>query len=295
MRGAVASLAVAVLAVALAADAAGPLQVAVSVPPQAYFVERIGGERVRVEVLIPPGASHETYAPSPRQMVAVSRARLYVEVGHPLFLVERQYIEPFLRGRPEIAVVNMSDGITFLHLPETRHEAEEHASAAKQDTDLHVWLAPYTVKIAVQNIARALERIDPAHEAEYRGNLAQLDSDIDALDREVRGLLHGLTRRRFMVYHPAWGYFAREYGLQQVAIEMEGKEPSPVQLASLIKQARQEGMKVIFVEKGFATKNAELVAREIGGRVVELDPLARDWLANMRRVAAAFRRALADE
>lgn len=271
-----------------AADAA--IQVAVSVPPQAYFVERIGGEAVSAEVLIPPGTSHETYAPSPRQIVALERARLYVKVGHPQFLFERQYIDPFLSSHPEIRVVNMSAGIDFI--PSAEHSPEHIEGAPGQDTDPHVWLAPYTVRIAARNIARALEDLDPARQAQYRANLARFLADIDTLDRDIRAMLSGLKQRQFMVYHPSWGYFAKQYGLVQVAIETEGKEPSPPRLISLIQQARRDGIRTVFVQKGFSKKSAEVIAREIGGQVVEIDELAHDWLANMRRVAEVLSRSL---
>jgi len=267
-----------------AADA--PIQVAVSVPPQAYFVERIAGEAVSVEVLIPPSASHETYAPSPRQIVALERARLYVKVGHPQFLFERQYIDPFLGSHPGIRVVNMSAGIDFI--PAAEHEPIEGAQGA----DIHVWLAPYTVRVAAQNIARALEDLDPARQAQYRANLARFLADIDALDKDIRAMLSNLKQRKFMIYHPAFGYFAKQYGLIQIAIETEGKEPSPPRLISLIQEARRDGIRTVFVEKGYSTKSAQVIAREIGGQVVELDPMAHDWLANMRRVAEVLSRSL---
>jgi zinc transport system substrate-binding protein len=283
----------ALLCQTVAAAADYPIPVAVSVPPQAYFVKRIGGKRVSVNVLIPPGASHETYAPSPKQMVEASRARLYVKVGHPQFLFEHRYIEPFLRQRPEMVVVNMSEGVEFLNLPGHAHEGT--APTASEGSDPHVWLAPYTVRVAAGNIARALARIDPQHAAEYQAGLARFVADLDRLDQEIRRLLSAVKRRTFMVYHPAWGYFARQYGLEQLAIETAGKEPSPGQLMALVRQARQQGIKAVFVQKGFATKGAEALARELGGEVIELDPLARDWLANMRETAALFHRVLAGD
>jgi zinc transport system substrate-binding protein len=275
-----------------------PIPIAVSVPPQAYFVERIGGDRVRTNIMIPPGASHETYAPSPRQMVEASRARVYVRVGHPQFLFERQYIEPFLREHPRIAVVNMSQGMEFLDLPEHAHEgavAPAGERSGGERSDPHVWLAPYTVKIAAGNIGRELARLDPTHAAEYQANLARFLADIDALDRDITRLLSGIGQRRFLVYHPAWGYFAKQYGLEQAAIEAEGKEPSPVRLMALVRWAREQDIHAVFVQKGFSTKGAEAIAREIGGEVIEIDPLARDWIANMREVAAVLHKVLAGE
>jgi zinc transport system substrate-binding protein len=280
------------------------LPVAVSVPPQAYLVERIGGPRVRVEVMIPPGASEATYSPNPRQMVALSRARLYVLVGHPAFLFEPQSIAPFLAAHPEIRVVDMSRGMDLITTGDAEGgEAprgffggggeEEHPGEAHTQGDPHVWVAPATVAVAARNIERALGDLDPPHATLYRANLARLLADIAGLDREIRTLLARSPGRSFMVYHPAWGYFARQYGLRQIAVEAGGREPSARQLIALVDEARRQGVRAIFVQRGFARKSAEVIAGEIGGRVIEVDPMERDWLAGLRRAAHAFEGALA--
>jgi len=284
-----------------APGAAGRIAVAVSVPPQGYLVERIGGPRVRVEVMIPPGASEATYSPNPRQMVALSRARLYVKVGHPAFLFEPQSIDPFLAAHKEIQVVDMSRGMDLLLTGgEGEGEAashgffggggeEEHDPAERAAGDPHVWVAPGTMRVAARNVEQALSALDPVHADFYRANLVRFDADLDALDREIRALLATAPGRSFMVYHPSWGYFAREYGLTQIAVEAGGREPSARQLIALIELARQKGVKAIFVQRGFARKSAQVIAGEIGGRVVEVDPMASDWLSGLRDAARAFR------
>ena len=300
MRRALAALAAALLAGCAAAprvEREGRLQVAVSVPPQAYLLERIGGSRVQVEVMIPPGASHTTYSPSPRQMVALSQARLYVLVGHPAFLFETEHIAPFLAAHPGIRTVDMSAGMELIledvegegHVERGLFGEEEHGHAGG---DPHVWVAPSTVRVASGNVARALAEIDPGHAAEYRSNLASLLADIDGLDREIRAMLAGAEARSFMVYHPAWGYFAREYGLTQVAIEAGGREPSAARVIELVELARRERVHAIFVQRGFAWKSARVLADEIGGKVVVVDPMGEDWLAEMRTAARAFKEAL---
>lgn len=265
--------------------ASGKLTVAVSVPPQAYFVERIGGSRVRVEVMIPPGYSHVDYPLTPRQMTALSRADLYVAVGHPAFEFERLQVRPFLAGVPGLRVVDMSRG---MHLIQDGHEHGHEGG------DPHVWVAPETVAVAAVNIARALERADPAHAGEYRANLRGFQADLAALDREIRRLLDPHRGGKFMVYHPTWGYFARQYGLTEIAIEAEGKEPSAARLIQLIERARREDVKVIFVQSGFPRKSAQVIADAVGGRVLVADPEKRDWLGNLRRVAEEFDEALPD-
>jgi len=256
------------------------IPVAVSVPPQAYFVEKIGGDRVRVEVMIPTGSSHVDYSPSPRQVAALAGARIYIKVGHPAFEVETHSIVPFLARLPEILVVDMSQGMDLI-----AGEGEDHHAGG----DPHVWVAPSTVRVAARNIAAALRKADPGHAAEYAANLRAFEAEIDALDRDIRERLGsssaGAGRRKFMVYHPSWGYFAHEYGLEQIAIEAEGKEPSAQRLIQLIDRGRAENVKVIFVQGGFPRKSAQVIADAVGGRVLTADPQERDWAANLRRVA----------
>ena len=264
------------------------IRVAVSVPPQAYFVERIGGERVRVDVMIPPGYSHVDYPLTPRQVAALSRARLYVAVGHPAFEFERIQLAPVLRALPRIQVVDMSRGMRLLA---GDGEGEEHGHSHAEG-DPHVWVAPDTVAVAARNIAAALEGIDPAHAAEYQANLRSFEAEIAALDREIRTRLAGAEGSRFMVYHPTWGYFAREYGLQQVAIEAEGKEPSAQRLIQLIERARRERIQVVFVQAGFPRKSAQVIAEAVHGQVLIADPQDPDWLGNLRRVSRELQEAL---
>ncbi len=293
-----------------AAESTGPprIQVAVSVPPQAYFVDRIGGGRVSTQVMIPPGASETSYSPSPRQLVSLARARLYVKVGHPAFLFEANEIDPVLAEHPEIRVVDMSAGIEpilegeaegrpespgfFGSDPGERDPREVHGEHVHVGGDPHVWVAPATVRIAARNVALALEAIDPGHAGEFRRNLAAFLAQVDRLDRQIRTALAGGASRRFMVYHPAWGYFAREYGLEQVAIEVGGREPSAGRLIEMIDRGRRDGIHAVFVQRGFAAKPAEVIAEALGGEVVVVDPMAYDWLASMKTASGAFRREL---
>jgi len=263
-----------------ARDAAERIPVAVSVPPQAYFVEKIGGDHVRVEVMIPTGSSHVDYTPSPRQVAALAGARIYIKVGHPAFEIETHSIVPFLDRLPEILVVDMSQGMSLI-------AGEGSEGHHPQGGDPHVWVAPSTVRVAARNIAAALRKADPGHAAEYAANLRAFEAEIDALDREIRDRLgSAASARKFMVYHPSWGYFAHEYGLEQIAIEAEGKEPSAQRLIQLIDRGRAENVKVIFVQGGFPRKSAQVIADAVGGRVLTADPQERDWANNLRRVAA---------
>ena len=246
---------------------------AVSVGPQAELVRRIGGDRVAVTTMLPPGASDEDVSLSPRQVFALEYVQLYVAVGHPAFPVEARYIRPFLARHPEVRVVDMSG-------PHQEGNLEG---------DPHVWVSPETMAVAARNVAAALEAIDPAHAVEYRRNLARFLEDAGRLDREIRARLSRLSAtgasRAFLVYHPSWGYFARRYGLEQIAIEAEGKEPGAAQLIRIIDRARREHATVVLVPEGFPRDSARVIANAIGGRIVSADPLAPDWEATLLRVA----------
>ena len=264
-----------------------PIQIAVSIPPQAWLVQQIAGDLVEVSCMIPTGRSPATYEPSPRELVALHHAQIYVKVGHPNFIFERKHIDPLLAERPDLRIINMSDSTTYLKANSNHYD---FADIVKSDP--HVWVAPATVRRAAVNIERELAALYPKHAGYFRKNTEKLLNEIDALDQRILNRLSGLKNRKFMVYHPSWEYFARQYNLVQVAIEEGGKEPGSSGLVKLIEQARRERIHVIFVQKGFNTSNAKIIAREIHGQVVEIDPLAFDWLANMEQVSIQFQNAL---
>jgi zinc transport system substrate-binding protein len=180
------------------------------------------------------------------------------------------------------------------------HEKSEHHGDADHDEDHHehagldphIWLSPPLVKIQARTVLAALQEADPQHRSVYQANFNAFKAQVDQLDADLKKTFAGKAGLQFMVFHPAWGYFAHAYGLKQVPIEIEGKDPKPAQLKALIQHARENGIKVVFVQPQFSTKNAELVAREIGGQVAFADPLAEDWMANLRRVANKFQAVL---
>ncbi|MGQ9724685.1 MAG: metal ABC transporter solute-binding protein, Zn/Mn family [Tepidimonas sp.] len=276
------------------AQAAEPLGVFVSILPQKQMVERIGGEAVKVDVLVSPGQSPATYEPSPQQMVALSKAQLYFRIGVPF---ENTWMPRIQQAHPNLKVVDTRQGITLL--PINRHDhahAAEHggdaAAAGAKRLDPHIWTSPPLVKQQAATIRDALIAMRPAEKARFDAGYAQYAAELDALDSELRQLLAGKAQRRFMVFHPAWGYLADAYGLQQIPIEVEGKEPSPQALARIIDRAKADGIRVIFVQKQFSRTAAEQVARAIGGEVVAIDPLAEDFVGNMREVGQALARGL---
>jgi zinc transport system substrate-binding protein len=248
--------------------------VVVSILPLAYVVERIAGDSVRIEVMIPPGASPHAYEPTMEQMRALERARMLVQVGHPDLTFERRWADRLVGDRPGLIVVSCSDGVAPLA------------------DDPHVWLSPAAVRSMLGRVQSALTVLLPGEGRRFEEGRLRLEADIDRLDAEIRDLLAPHRGRAFWVFHPAWGYFARDYGLRQEAVEMGHKEPDAKRLGDVIAAARLEGVRRIFANPQSSQRMAELVASEVGAEVVAIDPLARDWLDNLSRVAREIAGAL---
>jgi zinc transport system substrate-binding protein len=263
---------------------AEPVRVFVSVLPLKTFVEKIGGNHVTVHTMVKPGYSPHTYDPTPRQIMALAKADLYVSAGVPF---EKAWVRRIRAANPRMRMVEAGAGIDMLPAGNHGHHHGE-VNGGHQDAsghDPHIWTSPPLAKQIVTNIRDALTTLDPANRPQYASNTDALLLELDALDRDLRAQLKNLGNRKFMVFHPAWGYFADAYGLIQIPIEKEGKEPGARALTLLIGQARREHVKVIFVQPQFDRKSATQVARAIGGRVVAIDPLAPDYMNNLRGVA----------
>jgi zinc transport system substrate-binding protein len=255
--------------------------VVVTIVPQADFVEAVGGERVNVTVMVPPGADPHTYELNPSQLVQVSNARMYAKVGSGVEF-EFTWMNKLIAHNKKMLVVDCSKGVQLIKVVED----ENHAVGGELHLgdDPHIWLSPRNVKIMVDNIYNGLIKIDPDGAAYYTENKDAYLAKLDNLDRDIREGLAGIKNRRFIVFHPAWGYFAKDYNLEQVPIEIGGKEPSAKDIANLIQKAEEQNIKVIFASPEFNPRSAEVIAKEIGGMVIFIDPLAKDYIDNMRMV-----------
>jgi zinc transport system substrate-binding protein len=266
------------------------IPVFVSIIPQAYFLERIGGRHVEVDVLIGKGQSPHTYEPTPQQMVKLARARAFFAIGVP---VEKGILRKIRQSHRNLLIVETQKGIAFRQLEHHHHHEttagrdRDHKATAHGAPDPHIWMNPRLVKIQARNIYEALVRLDPGRQREYAANLKAFEADLDRVDDRMARSLASVKGGKIYVFHPAFGYFADAYGLQQVPIEIEGKEPSARQLSGIIEQAQKDGVRVMFVQPQFAAKSIEVVAKAIGGAVVPIDPLARDYLANLEKIAVA--------
>jgi zinc transport system substrate-binding protein len=263
------------------------LSVFVSIVPQRYFVRQIGKELVDVHAMVPPGADPHTYEPKPRQMVSLATAKLYFAIGIEF---EAARLKKILSTNPQIKVVHTDEGIQKIAMSAGTHHGEgRHESSG---LDPHIWLSPPLVMIQARTILNALQEVDPANRSSYEANYKAFMAELVDLDAGLKKIFVDRQGLRFMVFHPSWGYFAHSYGLIQVPIEIEGKSPKPAQLTELIEDARENNIKIVFVQPQFSSKSAELIAREIGGEVAFADALAENWLENLREVAGKFEAAL---
>lgn len=282
------------------------LSVAVTIPPQAYFVDKVAGDLARATILVPAGADPHSYEPKPSQVAELAGADLWLCIGVEF---ERAWTDRLLSANPDLVMAAMDAGIEKRtmashahhaeehHAEEHHHEAEHHEHHDHAGLDPHVWTAPPLVRVLAANAAQALIRADPAHEAAYRANLAAFQAELDGMHARFSELFSSLPpdKRVFLVYHPAWGYFADAYGLTQVVVQAEGKDPGARELMELIDFATAHHVGTVFVQPQFSDKAATVVAEAIHGNVVKADPLARDWADNMERVARAFRQAMQQE
>ena len=269
-------------------------QVTVSILPQAYFVDRISGGSVSVNVMVGPGQEAHTYEPKPEQMRALTQSNILFTIG---LEYEAVWVPRFKDINPNLAIIDSAKGIQRIPLTtDHSHEDDEesHEDEENEGLDPHVWLSPENGKIIAENTLVALNALIPESAEMFRENFDALIADIENLDRDINDTLNTLEQRKFMVFHPAWGYFADHYNLEQFPVQVGGQDPSPSELAALVDMAQNEKIKVIFVQPTFNTASAAAVAQEIGAEVAVIDPLAKDWLSNLESAAKAFKSALSN-
>jgi zinc transport system substrate-binding protein len=261
-----------------------PPTVFVGIAPHRWLCRRIGGERVRVELLLPPGKSPASFVPTPAQVRELSRARLYFQLGLPF---ERELLKrlALMPRHPEI--IDLQAGIELRPMADSGPGKRVAASAGR---DPHTWLDPRLAARQAATMAAALSRIDPDGSKLYAANLARLEKELNDLYRELKKQLEPLSGSTLLVYHPAFGYFAAAFGLRQAAIEAAGKQPRGRALAELIQKARRLKVRAIFVEPQFDRRSAEKIAATLNCTVVAIDPLAADYSANLKRIAATISR-----
>ncbi len=277
----------------IAADAgktATKPKIAVSILPHAYFVRRIGGELISTLVLVGPGQDPHSYEPSPRQMEELSSAKAWLLSGTDFEIAFKPKIASIF---PALTMVDGTDGVEFRSMEAHGHEGEEHEEGEVHgmEIDRHTWLGRKPAKIFADHVFKTLSAVAPENTAIFEANHQSLIADIDREFDALIPILSPLKGKPVFVFHPAFGYFLDEFGIVQEAVETGGKEPTAKALAALIEEAKADDAKVIFVQSQFPVNAAKTVANAVGATVAPLDPLAEDWLANIKVMGEALKKA----
>lgn len=245
--------------------------VLVTIPPQEEWVERLGGGKIAVEVLVPTGADPHTYEPSPRVLKGIEKARLYLAIGSGIEF-EVHWVPRIRALNPDLEIVYCFEGVEVV------------------PGDPHVWLSLRNAEVAITRMAEVLKRTFPQWRDDIEANAEAYRKELRELDRRISRKLEPYRGKAFLSFHPAWTYFARDYGLRQLVVEREGKEPGARTLTEVIEEAKREGIRVIFVPPRFNRRLVEGVAGELGAQIRVLDPLRGDYLRNMEEVAEEIAR-----
>jgi zinc transport system substrate-binding protein len=273
-----------VLAVPLSSDAdSEPMTVTVSVLPLASMVQAIGGAHVDVNVMVPAGVHPRVHEPTPLEMAALESSALYLSMNLPR---ERSWLAQIRDLHPGLPILDL------MTVVETRMIDGSNRTSQSARPDPHIWLGPAQLRAMGRAVRDRLMEIAPDKASEIAANADQWLARVDAADRSIRRLLAPYANRAFLAFHPAFGYFADAYGLRQIAIEQRGMDPGPRMIAATINRARAEGIRVVFVQAHFSSDSARVIASEIGGQVVKLDPLAADPIDTIQTLAEAIEEAL---
>ncbi len=278
------------LVLPFAALEAAEVKAFVSILPLKQLAERVGGERVSVDVLVTPGQSPHTYSPAPKQMARLAGSDLLFRIGVSFENSLMPKIESTMKQlqvidlRQGITLRDISDSLEELELDPHQHHDHDH-DHGDEGKDPHVWLSPLNAKTIATTMAASFTRLDPKGEEFYQKNLQELLAELDALHTRLTEVLAPVRGQAILVFHPAFGYFTDAYGLKQLSVETGGKEPSARQLARLIQLAGERGIRVVFVQPQFSSRSANAIASSIDGAIVRLDPLAENYLENLEQMA----------
>lgn len=252
-------------------------RVVVSIAPYRYFVEKIADKTVEIQVFVPIGASFHDYEPTPKQVFNASGADLWFRIGESF---EGRVIQALQGHQMPVRFIDLRQGVELIYV-DSAHQCCCHANGA----DLHIWLSPKEAKVQAKTIADTLIQTYPENKELYEKNVEKLLKELDQLEKDIQKTLEPLQNRIVMVGHPAYGYFMRDYRLTQLPIECEGKDPTPRQLTTLLKNAREANVKTIFTQKQYGEKAVRLMANELGAKIVVLDPYSDNYFVMMREIA----------
>lgn len=249
--------------------------ISVSILPEKYFVEQICGNDFNINVAIAPGASHANYDPSPSEMTALHQSVAYFKIGQVGF--EYATLPRLYASNSTIKIFDLSEGINFMGF-DKNHCCEHHG------VDPHIWLSPKLVKTIAQNIYHAVVILNPQKVDVYKRNLQTFQTRIDSLNRSIAEQLLPFQHRSFMIYHPSLTYYAKDYNLEQIAIEMEGKEPTAAWMQHLSEQIQEKNIKLIFIQSEYDISHAKAISESTGAKVVSINPMAEDWMQELNAI-----------
>ncbi|MDX9901379.1 MAG: zinc ABC transporter substrate-binding protein [Aliarcobacter sp.] len=258
-------------------------EITVNILPQEYFVEKIVKDKFEINVMVKPGSSPHNYEPKPSQMKSLVNSKAYFLVGDPF---EQAWMDKFKQNAKNTLFVDTTKGIEKIQMEEHNHHDEANVDAKHDEHDHsgfdpHVWLDPLLVKIQAKNIYEAMVEIDSQNGDFYKTNYEEFIKELDTLDENIKTILSPYKDKAFMVFHPSWGYFAKRYDLEQISIEIEGKEPKPNELVELIEEAKKYDIKIVFVAPQFSQKSAKTISKNINANVIAIDPISGNWKESM--------------
>ncbi len=262
----------------LASMAWAKILIVSSVGPVSFLAQKIGGENVELHTLI--SADAHNYEPKPSDMKIIAKADVFLAIGVEF---ERVWLEKFKANAKNLLITKLDENITKIK------QEHSHDHDHENELDTHIWLDPLNAKIIAQNIANTLIKINAQNQKIYEQNLNALLNELDELDNYAKTELAGLKKRAFIVYHPAWGYFAKRYDLEQISIEKNAKEPKINELASIIKDAKKHGVSVIFTNPGYLGHSPQVIASQIGAKIIQIDPLSNDYFNALKHAIKAFK------
>jgi len=272
---------------------AANLTVAVSLQPYSSVVHEVGGEQVNVVALLPPGADPHTFEPKPATLKEFAKASVYFSDGSGM---DAAWLPRFKGVNKNVNVVSLSKGISWMEEDEHHHHGEaleHHHEGEEDDDDLdpHLWTSPLQMMQIAENVCQALIQLDAANKDLYRKRANDLIFRLKKLDVELRQAVTRLSAdaRTFIVFHPAYGYFARDYGMKQLTVEVNGKEPKPKDLANLVKTGKENNVHIVFVQPQFSKRAAATIAKELNAKILDTDPLSYDYENNIRELLKAVK------
>ncbi len=257
--------------------------VSVSILPVQYFVDRLTDASLEVNVMVQPGASHATYAPTASQLQKLSDSGIYFRIGHLGY--EQAYMNRLSEISPGMRVVNLSYGVDLIRGEEIDHGDHVHEGGI----DPHIWMSPAVMLSRLPVIKEAIVEVYPGLSAVADERYDELYADIEKIHHALVALAGELEHKSFMIFHPALTYIARDYGFKQIPIERHGKEPSPALLAHIIREARSDNVSLIFIQEEFDVRSAQVISEETGATIVQINPLAYDWKDGLEHIMNVFK------